>query len=645
MLNVVDCEFSFDDDNEFYPWAVDFTQEDGVNVRFWRDELDKCSQYIDEHAKDTFICHNGENAEAWLWCHLGKRPTAYKWADTLLMSRAVYNYCTSKKKIRHDLATCLLRELGILRDHDQKKEDQLAFVYNPHLTTWAEHCAKIEANRQHHQDYCHEDTVHGIALYKSLQSKLSKPFSPSLVLDHADPIPPERRATWFGFLMAYMGECSWRGIPLNRDRVNKLMSNARNAIKELQRSFKKLYPDTFREDGEKLTKNVDVCRVYAKEQYGENPPRTKSGQVSLASEFTKEYEGAGGFLWDYHEMDKQCRALASFCKVDRNKNWLGHYLPKRGIVRPRMNLLAAITGRCGSKPSSGFVFTMGKAFRGLIDPPPGFVIGEADFSNAEIFNQAKLSGDKVMLEHYLHPRVEDDYYKTLCVDVFHDDVSMRDTYKIIALMSNYGCGVQKLAAVSKKPLPFCKATLRQLKSAFKTYWHYDDACIRKCQERGYIAFSDGWSVKYDRRNPGKATTLVNWPFQGVGAVVLRKMLYYCWREGVQLIAPVHDALVFLAPEDKWQEVSDVVRKCMLRAADEVIGPGCKVGDVEITYHGIVNCHSGFNTREEYAEGKYKKKVQKYYDSFYSYLNVEAQDCVMPDTENLYIDEEIEKSDD
>ena len=588
MLNAVDCEFSFDDDNEFVPWYVDFTQEDGVNVRFKWDEMDECSKYIDEHAKDTFICHNGENAEAWLWCHLGKRPTAYKWADTLLMSRAVYNYCTSKKKIRHDLATCLKRELGIVRDHDTKKEDQLFFVYEPTETTWADHVAKVMADCQHGQDYCHEDTVNGIDLYRSLDGKLSKAFSESLVLDHAEPIPPERRATWFGFLMAYMGETSWRGIPLNDERVRKLSINAKNAIKKIQRNFERLYPKTFRTEGDKMTKNVDRCRELAHAQYGENPPRTKTGQVSLASEYTKEYEEVGGFLWDYHEMDKQCRALASFIKTDRNKNWLGHYMPQRHIVRPRLNLLAAITGRCGSKPSSGFIPTMGKAFRGLMDPPPGFVIGEADFANAEIFNQAKLSGDQVMLEHYLHPRVEDDYYKTLCVDVFHDDVSMRDTYKVIALMSNYGCGEKKLAAVSKKPLSFCRATLRQLKRAFKTYWNYDDTCIRKCQDRGYIAFSDGWSVKYDRRNPGKATTLINWPFQGVGAVVLRKMLFYCWKEGIQLIAPVHDALMFLAPEDKWTEVADVVRKCMLRAADEVIGPGCKVGDVEITYHGIIN---------------------------------------------------------
>lgn len=640
----VDCEFSFDDDNEFVPMCADFTQEDGQNFRFWRDEMDKCADYIKAHKSELFIGHNIENAECWLWCCLGLRPTEYKWADTLLMSRAVYNRCSSAKRMRFDLASCLARECQVIRDHEAKKADQLFFVYNPESTTWEKHLAKVDSDKAHAQDYCHEDTENCIQLFESLNVKLSKPFSPSLILDRATPLDPERRATWFGFLAAYMGECSWRGIPLNKERVQKLVGNAKNAVLHIQQEFERNYPETFRLDVEKgkYTKNENKCREYAAAQYGANAPRTASGQVSLASEYTKEYEGVGGFLWDYHEMDKQCRALASFTKTDRNKNWLGHYLPKRGIIRPRINLLSAVTGRCGSKPSSGFIFTMGKAMRGLIDPPEGWVVCEEDFSNAEIFNQAALSGDQTMLDHYLHPKVDDDYYTTLAVEVFHDVPDKRDTYKVIALMSNYGCGEKKLADVSKQPLSFCRSTLRQLQRTFRTYWRYDESCIRKCQDRGYIAFSDGWAVKYDRRHPGKATTLINWPFQGVGALVLRKMLFYCWREGIRLVAPVHDALIFLAPEDSWEETAAVVKKCMLRAVDECIGPGCKVGETEVTYHGIVNCHSGFSTREQYEKGEFKKKVKKYYNSFNSYLNaVECQDGVMPDTENLYLDENKE----
>ena len=642
MLLSVDCEYSFDDYNEFVPMCVDFTQEDGQNLRFWRNEMDKCADYIKAHKSDLLIGHNIENAECWLWCYLGFKPTDYRWADTMLMSRIAYNKCTAAKRIRHDLASCLLRELGVVRDHEVKKRDQLFFVYDPVHTTWDKHLAKVDADREHSQEYCHKDTEHGIPLYRSLNAKISKQFSHSLVLDKATPLEPSRRACWFGFLAAYMGECSWRGIPLNKDRVGKLVGNANNAVLNLQTTFERNYPGTFREGKGKLIKCVDKCREYAAAQYGNNPPRTKSGQVSLASAFTKEYEGAGGFLWDYHEMDKQCRALSSFTKADRNKNWLGHYLPKRCVIRPRINMLAAITGRCGMQPSSGFIFTMGKPMRGLIDPPEGYVLCECDFANAEIFNQAALSGDQTMLEHYMHPRVDDDYYTTLAVDVFHDTPDKRDTYKVIALMSNYGCGEAKLANVSKQPLTFCRSTLRQLKHTFKRYWAYDDECLRKCQDRGYIAFSDGWAVKYDKRRPGKATTLINWPFQGVGALVLRKMLYYCWRAKIQLVAPVHDALIFLAPEDSWQETAETVKACMLRAVDECIGKGCKVGETEVTYHGIVNCHSGFSTREQYAAGKFKKKVQRYYDSFNGYMAAAPQSDLAPDVENLYVDEEMDE---
>ena len=36
-----------------------------------------------------------------------------------------------------------------------------------------------------------------------------------------------------------------------------------------------------------------------------------------------------------------------------------------------------------------------------------------------------------------------------------------------------------------------------------------------------------------------------------------------------------------------------------------------VGDPEVTFHGIPNCHSGFCSREEYAKVDFKKKVKKY----------------------------------
>lgn len=638
MRIAIDSEFSFDDDCEFFAVCVAVTQEDGTTHTWWHDQLDDFKLYVSEHRKDTFVAHNVETAEGYLFQSLGFRPTSYKWHDTMLMSRAAHNYCTDRIRLRHGLADCLEREGIAFRNHGEKKTDQSICIYRPGETTWSQHLATLEKQKDHLLEYCLKDTSDLLALDTVLDEYVSEDFDEDQVLDHAEILEPERRSAWFGFLAAYMSECGWRGIPLSRDRVHKLLTNASHAVSYLQKEFNKKHPGSFRETNGKLTKDVKKCREYAAEQYGENAHYTATGEVSLASKYTKEYEGAGGFLWDYHELDKHCRALASFTRKDRERNWLGHYLPNRGVIRPRINLLSSITGRCGSQTSSGFIFTMGKPFRGLIDPPEGKVLVELDYHSEEIACQAYLSGDDVMANMYDNPRVDNDYYTTLAVDVFGATAEERDTYKIIALMSNYGCGAKKLADVSKKDIDFCEDTLDTLKETFSTYWDYDTACIKTCQKYGYIAFSDGWRVQYDKRHPGKATTLINWPFQGVGAAILRRMLFKLWKSGVEIVAPVHDAVVFLADEDTWKDTASVVTKCMEDASYECLGRKIGVGAAEVTFHGVPNCHSGFNSREEYEKGCFKKKVQKYYSLFNKYLTVSENET--PDTTNLYVDEDF-----
>lgn len=637
MRIAVDSEFSFDDDNEFFPVCVAVTAENGEQRTWWHDQLEDLKSYIEEHKSDTWIAHNVETAEGYLWMHLGLRPTDYRWHDTMLMSKAEANKCTSAKKVRHGLADVLERFDIAYRDHDEKKSDQLICVYEPSTTTWKLHMEKLEKLKEHLLEYCLKDTANLIALDTVLDKLISEEFDEDQILDKAKPLEPHRRAGWFGFLAAYMSECSWRGIPLSVERVQRLTSNASNAIAYLQSGFERKYNGTFRKVGNRLQKNVKKCREYAAEQYGDEAPLTDSGEVSLASKFTKEYENIGGFLWDYHEMDKHCRALASFSRKCRDKNWLGHFLPKESVVRPRIGLLNAVSGRCGSQTSSGFIFTMGKPFRGLIDPPEGKVLVELDYHSEEIACQAYASGDAVMTEMYDHPEVDNDYYTTLAVKVFGATKDERDTYKQIALMSNYGCGAKKLADVSKKPIEFCEDTLEKLHETFATYWDFVDNAISTAVKYKYIAFSDGWRIQWDRKHPGKVTTLINWPSQGVGALILRKMLFKLWKANVELIAPVHDAVVFMADESSWKETAAVVTKIMEDASEECLGKKIGVGAPEVTYHGLINCHSGFSTREEYEKGEFGKKAKKYMKLYEMYTTVSKE--ISPDTDNLYIDEE------
>ena len=626
MLLGIDCEFSFDADNEFFLVCAAVTQEDGETHTWWMDEADALKEYLVAHSADTFVAHNIETAEGYMFQALGLRPTCFRWHDTLLMSRIVKNEC-SLKHPKHDLATVIKRELGIKLNEKEKHENQKICVWEQDCT-WEEHLAKLEANKELLLKYCLSDTTYLCPLSKKMLPVIQRVRK--VPLDKADLLMPDRRGHYYGFLAAYASEISWAGIPLDPERVRKLLVSAPKAMVASQTLFEKKYPGTFRLVGKKLTKNVQVCRDYAEKVYGANPPKTATGNVSLASEFTKDHKDLEDFLGDYYNLDKKCRALASFSKPQREKNWLGMYLPKRGVVRPRINMLGTQTGRCGSKPSTGFIYTMGKTFRGLVDPPEGYVIVELDYHSEEIGCQAYLTGDKTMAEMYEGP----DYYTSIAqrmdptVKDKHDP--KRKKYKVISLMSNYGCGFRKLANISGVPESEAKKILRDLKKMFSTYWKYVDKRIDLCGEGQSMYFSDGFRIT---NRGGKVTSLGNWPFQGIGALILRRLLVKLWQHRIRMVAPVHDAVVFMAPEATWMQVAATVAQLMREASKECLGKEVDVGDPEVTFHGIPNCHSEFSTREQYAT----EPANKYLTEFMEYMG--DPECDMsPDIENIDVDE-------
>lgn len=632
MRIAIDCEFSFDVDNEFVCICACTTQEDGKTFQFWRTDMPALKEYLLSHRGDTFVAHNVETAEGYLFQRLGLRPTKFRWHDTLLMSRIVHNSCAMTKPL-HGLDSCLAREHIVELDHAEKKENQSICIWKQDCS-WMEHLTQMDAHREHLLKYCLSDTEHLLELDDKLNAKLVAKL-PAGKFNHIDfdrVLEPERRADYYGFLSAIASETSWRGIPLDRERVAHIKRNAPHAIAKMQLEFLRKYPDTFRKEGKQLKMNTAKCREYAAKEYGDKPPRTKTGAISLSSTYTKPHKDANDFLGNYYNMMKACRALSSFAKPSRDKNWLGTYMPKRGIIRPRLNLLGTATGRCGSKPSSGFIYTMGKAFRGLVNPPEGRVLVELDFHSEEIGIQAYLSHDKKMATLYEGV----DYYTSIAhsIDptITEKDDPRRDQYKRVCLMSNYGAGVDHLAEVSKLSKTKAAHVLQHLKAMFSTYWKYVDSCKQSCTKTNPMWFSDGFRINY---NCGKITSLCNWPFQGCGAYILRQMFVELYKSGIELVAPVHDAIIFLADEDTWQETAkkatDIMRAVSLKAVGTVID----VGKPEVTFHGIVNCHSELSSREDYATTE-PNKYRKQYDKFMAY----AECADIPDTENLYVDEEF-----
>lgn len=648
MRIAIDSEFSFDPNNDFFPVVVCIKQEDGLRRDFWMNQMYDLKKYLELHTRksgDIFVAHNVEYAEAWLVQHLGIRATDFYWHDTLIESRIAYNRCVAEKdRPKHGLAYCLEREGLCVRDHEEKKKDQNMCVWEPTKCSWEEHLATLEANRQHLTEYGYRDVDYLLQLDDALIRKMKTDERDDRQhhMDMDKPLPFESRPTYWGFLAAFLGEASWRGIPLKKGRVDVITRNAPAIIADLQTKFDDQYKGTFHVKDGQLKADMDRIRELAAEQYGDNPPMTPSGKVSLKDEYVKQFKDTDTFLGHYRYLSKTCKALASFAKAERGKNWLGGYNHRLGVIRPHFNLCAAATGRLGMQPGSGFCYTMGKPFRGLVCPKQGKVIVELDFHSEEIACQAYLTGDKLMTDMYQHPKIGNDYYTTLANSIDPSVTSKKDPkrgkYKVVSLMLNYGAGARKLSSIVGLPLPECKKICMKLKKQFAQYWRFVDKAKAGVNKVTPMWFSDGWRIH--SYPSGKITTLGNFPFQGVGAFILRLIFYRLWKEDIRLVAPIHDAIAFECDEATWRETTDKVVKIMMECSEKALGIPVEVGAPEVTYPDIINCHSELETREEYAFTTPNKFAQ----SFIEWLEFDAESSVKPDLDESTIwADEFEKS--
>ena len=666
MKIALDTEFSFDDDNELTPMCLAVTEETGEVHTWWRDQLNSFKAYALKHTKstkDVWVSHNVETAEGQVFMALGLDPTDYIWHDTMLSSIVLYN--TDSKSVKYDLLSCIKREgIATDRNHDEKVATRSVFIYDPKKTTWDYHIEALEADRDNLTAYCLDDTRDLIELDNRLCKKLEDPERfvckyDMLIGQKECVLARNRIASYFGFLAAFFAKSEWQGIPMNSTRVYMLRENAKEALVAEQLRFNAEYPGTFRQVNNKLTKDTKVCQKYALKCYrGEDGKGvvayTANGNVSLAKKDTKPFSKRKdkNFLGDYYRYSKVSQALNSFTKPDRTKNHLGMYIKSKGIIRPAFGLLRAVTGRCGMKPSTGFIYTMPKFCRGLVDPPEGWVTMEFDYASQEIGVQAYITHDKVKADMYEHPKYGK-YYCDIAHSFWPDFVSKEDhrykTAKQMALMTEYGCGAEKLASCAGVKTKLAKQFISHMRKLFPDYWKYVDRLKEKIIDRKKRAwFPDGFGVKASKE--ARPTTFGNFPFQGTGAYILRRICVELYKADIRLVAPVHDAIIVMCKEADMHTVAEKVKAIMEKASKEATGTLIKVGDPEVTYHGIVNCHSEMETREDYMYKLPKKlssdddyDAREYYKEYDRYIGSYMLKSGVEYADNdMYLDEEFAK---
>jgi hypothetical protein len=290
-------------------------------------------------------------------------------------------------------------------------------------------------------------------------------------------------------------------------------------------------------------------------------PRTETGRLSLEDHVFRQAAKAYPVISPLRELRS---ALAT---LRLNDLAVGH----DGRNRTLLSAFRARTGR--NQPSSAkYIFGPSVWLRGLIKPAPGHGIAYVDYSTQEFGIAAALSGDAAMQAAY---RSGDPYLAFgKQIGTLPDDATkqshevQRQLFKQCILGIQYGMEEETLALRIGRPVLEARELLRAHRRTYRRFWSWSEAALDSAMLTGELFTVFGWHIHInDKSNP---RSLRNFPMQANGAEMLRLACCLATERGVEVCAPVHDAVLICAPLDRLEEEVARMRAAMAEASRIVL---------------------------------------------------------------------------
>ena len=248
-------------------------------------------------------------------------------------------------------------------------------------------------------------------------------------------------------------------------------------------------------------------------------------------------------------------------------------------------MLSAFRSKTGrNQPSnSKFIFGPSAWFRSLIKPSRGMALAYIDWEQQEFGIAAALSGDRSLIDAYM----SGDPYLAFAIqanavplEATKDSHPVeREQFKVCALGVQYGMGAQSLALALGVNEAVARYLLDQHKLTYSTFWEWSQRAVDYANLKGEIHTVFGWKVHVGPNvNP---RSLGNFPMQANGAEMLRLACCMATERGIKVCAPIHDAILIEAPNDKIDEAVAATQGVMQEASEIVLSGFILRTDVEI----------------------------------------------------------------
>jgi DNA polymerase I len=496
----------------------------GREVRLWRDELGSTPPYTID-AGSLFVCYY---ASAELGCHLALGwPMPQRILDLFTEFRCGTNGLTvpAGNGLIGALTAFGLDTMGAV-----EKEEMRALVMRGSPWTAEERAAVL--------DYCMSDVD---ALARLLPAMLPRIDLP--------------RALLRGRYMATAARMEHNGVPIDAPMLDKLR---RYWVPIQDKLIERIDTDYGVFDGR--TFKLDRFEAWLARS-GIPWPRLESGRLDLSDDTFRQMARI------YPAASPLRELRSSLADLRLNDLAVGHDSRNRTIL----SAFRARTGR--NQPSnSRFIFGPSVWIRSLIKPPAGMAVAYIDFEQQEFAIAAKLSADTNMLAAY----ASGDPYLAFAKQagavpengIRDTYASVRELFKTTALAVLYGMEAQGLALKIDQPTIVARDLLRAHHEAYCTFWLWSDAVVDHAKLTDELHTCFGWTLHgCCGANP---RSLRNFQMQAHGAEMLRLACCLATERGVEVCAPVHDALLIAAPIDRIDDGVAQTRAAMAEASRVVL---------------------------------------------------------------------------
>jgi DNA polymerase family A len=250
------------------------------------------------------------------------------------------------------------------------------------------------------------------------------------------------------------------------------------------------------------------------------------------------------------------------------------------------------TSRCAPGANS-FVFGPAKWFRFFISPPPGLALIHRDYSQEEPIIAAILSGDPELLAAcemscgvYLGMAIQLGMAPPDATKETHEETYA--LFKIVMLSVLYGSKAKLLASRTRLSLYEARELLAMVKFRYRVFFDYAERILDHAGLYGEIRSTGYWRMICPVDiNPN---CVRNFPVQSCGAEILRTAVILAERRGIQIVAPVHDALMAQCPVADAEDVSAALDRTMrdataivlrgyeIKSDEQIIRPGGRFFD-------------------------------------------------------------------